>query len=107
MTTRIAICAPSAPFSHEDAARVSTIAQSEFPAVALDFHPQCFESDGHFAGPDERRLAALLECANDPSFDAVWFARGGYGANRIAAAAIEGFDHSAQGKAFLGYSDGG
>lgn len=107
MTFRIAICAPSAPFSQEDAARVVAIAQSDFPTVELDFHPQCFESDGHFAGPDERRLAVLLECANDPAFGAVWFARGGYGSNRIAEAAIAAFDHAAQEKAFLGYSDGG
>jgi muramoyltetrapeptide carboxypeptidase len=104
---RIAICAPSAPFSQEDAARVSAIAQTGFPAAELHFHPQCFESDGHFAGPDDRRLAALLECANDPAFDAVWFVRGGYGSNRIAAAAIEAFDRTARGKTFLGYSDAG
>jgi muramoyltetrapeptide carboxypeptidase len=103
---RIAICAPSAPFTQDDAARV-TSASSEFSEVALHFHPQCFESDGHFAGPDERRLSALLECANDPAFDAVWFARGGYGSNRIAAAALAAFDHNARDKAFLGYSDGG
>jgi muramoyltetrapeptide carboxypeptidase len=107
MTTRIAICAPSAPFSREDAARVAALAQDEFPALELHFHPQCFAKDGHFAGPDERRLAALVECANDPAFGAVWFARGGYGSNRIAAAALKQFDHSAQDKAFLGYSDGG
>lgn len=103
---RIAICAPSAPFTPEDAARVDALA-AEFPGTELHFHPQCFESHGHFAGPDARRLAALLECANDPLFDAVWFARGGYGSNRIAEAALERFDHAAQDKQFLGYSDGG
>ncbi|MDB5724247.1 MAG: carboxypeptidase [Novosphingobium sp.] len=103
---RIAICAPSAPFSQDDAARVASLA-AEFATIELTFHPQCFERDGHFAGPDECRLAALLECANDPAFDAVWFARGGYGSNRIAAAAVEEFNHHAQDKAFLGYSDGG
>lgn len=107
MPTRIAICAPAAPFSHEDAARVSALAEAEFPDAELHFHPQCFEVEGHFAGPDERRLAALLECANDPAFAAVWFARGGYGSNRIAAAALERLDRAAYGKTFLGYSDGG
>lgn len=107
MTSRIAICAPSAPFSQDDARRVSDIARAEFPALELEFHPQCFDTAGHFAGPDERRLAALLECANDPEFDAVWFARGGYGANRIASAAIAALGHNAQDKVFLGYSDGG
>lgn len=104
---RIAICAPSAPFDREDAKRVAALARAEFPDVELHFHPQCFQVDGHFAGPDELRLAALLECANDPGFDAVWFARGGYGSNRIAEAAVAGMGKAAQDKLFLGYSDSG
>jgi muramoyltetrapeptide carboxypeptidase len=104
---RIAICAPSTPITHEDAARVEALAAAEFPDIALHFHPQCFQSDGHFAGADELRLAALLECANDPAYDAVWFARGGYGACRIAEDAIARLDHAARDKAFLGYSDAG
>ena len=54
----------------------------------LAVHPQCFLAEGHFAGPDEARLAALREVMADPSVDAVWFARGGYGSNRIAEAAL-------------------
>src|SRR5690606_483018 len=103
--TRIAICAPSTPFTREDASRILTLAEAEFPALDLRFHDQCFAEDGHFAGPDELRLSALLECANDPAIDAVWFARGGYGANRIAGAAVAGMD--ARAKRFLGYSDAG
>ena len=103
---RIAICAPSTPFTREDADRVRTIA-TEFPALQLEFHEQCFACEGHFAGADKVRLAALLECANDPGFDAVWCARGGYGANRIAADAVAGMDEAARGKTFLGYSDAG
>ena len=30
--------------------------------------------------PDAARADALVEFGNDPAFDAVWFARGGYGA---------------------------
>ncbi len=104
---RIAICAPSAPFTHEDAERVTALAAAEFPDIELHFHPQCFQSDGHFAGPDALRLAALLECANDPGFDAVWLARGGYGANRIAEEAVRHMGPAARDKQFLGYSDGG
>lgn len=104
---RIAICAPSAPFARENADRVAALAEAEFPGIELHFHPQCFAEDGHFAGSDELRLATLLECANDTAFDAVWFARGGYGANRIAEAAVAGMDRAAHEKAFLGYSDGG
>ncbi len=105
--TRIAICAPSTPFTPEDALRVSALAAAEFPQHALHFHPQCFAIDGHFAGPDALRLAAFLECANDPAFDAVWFARGGYGANRIAENAISQLGPAAQDKQYLGYSDSG
>jgi muramoyltetrapeptide carboxypeptidase len=93
--------------THEDAARVQALAEAEFPDVSLHFHPQCFQQDGHFAGPDELRLAALLECANDADFDAVWFARGGYGACRIAEEAIAGLNHAARDKRFVGYSDAG
>ncbi len=104
---RIAICAPSTPFLQEDAERVAALARAEFADVELHVHPQCFAVDGHFAGPDDMRLAAFVECANDPAFDAVWFARGGYGANRIAEAAIARLDHRAEAKTYLGYSDGG
>ncbi|WP_309750622.1 LD-carboxypeptidase [Novosphingobium sp.] len=104
--TRIAICAPSRSITAEDAARVTALA-ADYPGLELEFHPQCFLEHGHFAGTDQQRLEALIECANDPGFDAVWFARGGYGSNRIAEDAIARFDSAAEGKVFLGYSDGG
>lgn len=103
---RVAICAPSTPFTREDAARVVELARG-FPGIELHFHDQCFAVDGHFAGSDAVRLAAFLECANDAAFDAVWFVRGGYGANRIAQEAVARLDHAAGQKTFLGYSDGG
>jgi muramoyltetrapeptide carboxypeptidase len=103
---RVAICAPSRSITQEDAARVQALS-AEFPGLDLQFHPQCFLSDGHFAGCDADRLDALVECANDPAFDAVWFARGGYGSNRIAQAAVGKLGKAAEGKAFLGYSDTG
>jgi muramoyltetrapeptide carboxypeptidase len=104
---RIAICAPATPLLREDTLRVTALAAAEFPNAELHFHPQCFQSDGHFAGADAVRLAALLECANNPSFDAVWFARGGYGSNRIAEAAVQQMGRAAKNKQFLGYSDAG
>jgi muramoyltetrapeptide carboxypeptidase len=104
--TRIAICAPSRSITLEDAARVEALA-TEFPELELHFHPQCFLCEGHFAGSDAARLDALIDCANDPAFDAVWFARGGYGANRIAEDAVPRLGQAARDKAFLGYSDTG
>ena len=102
----IAICAPSRSLTADDAARVTALA-ADYPDLTLQFHPQCFASEGHFAGSDAQRLAALLDCANDPAFDAVWLARGGYGAVRIAEAALAGLSAAAAHKTYLGYSDGG
>src|SRR6187549_616418 len=104
--SRIAICAPATPIDRGVAERVNKIAR-DFPQLELQFHEQCFVEDGHFAGPDAVRLGALLECANDPAVDAVWFAKGGYGANRIAAQALAGMGGAAQRKTYLGYSDCG
>ncbi len=107
MTVRIAICAPAAPIDRDDAARVLALAALEYPEVSLQFHDQCFASAGHFAGADDVRLAAFLDCANDGAIDAVWFARGGYGAGRIAQDAIARLGPAAADKAWLGYSDMG
>ncbi|MFN3425026.1 MAG: LD-carboxypeptidase [Novosphingobium meiothermophilum] len=107
MSRNIAICAPSTPFTRDDAARVAALAAAEFPRLRLAFHDQCFASEGHFAGSDAVRLAAFVECANDPAFDAVWFVRGGYGANRIAQDALALLSPAAYDKVYLGYSDGG
>src|SRR5205085_9227414 len=104
---RIAVVAPSSRFSEEAAARVTGIAARRFPEVELFFHPQCFLIHNHFAGTDAQRTAALVEVANDPGFGAVWFARGGYGACRVAEAAIARFGPAARHKAWLGYSDAG
>ncbi|MGB7654547.1 MAG: LD-carboxypeptidase [Novosphingobium sp.] len=103
---RIAICAPSRSITAEDAARVVALA-ADFPGLDLQFHPQCFLEQGHFAGSDQARGDALVDCANDPAFDAVWFARGGYGAARVAEDAIARMDRTAENKTYLGYSDGG
>lgn len=76
-------------------------------APEIVFHPQCFLSAGHLAGDDETRVAAFLDVANDPSFDALWFARGGYGSCRVAEAVMAGVAPAARDKIYLGYSDAG
>jgi muramoyltetrapeptide carboxypeptidase len=103
---RIAVVAPSCPLTHEAADRVQAIVR-ERGDCELAIHPQCFLADGHFAGPDEARLAALREVMADPSIDAVWFARGGYGSNRIAEAALADVPEAARRKLYMGYSDAG
>lgn len=103
---RIAVVAPSCPLKREAAERVEALARRRGDCE-LVIHPQCFLVDGHFAGPDEARLAALREVMADPSFGALWFARGGYGSNRIAEAALSDLPEAARAKAYMGYSDAG
>ncbi|HCK84695.1 MAG TPA: LD-carboxypeptidase, partial [Hyphomonadaceae bacterium] len=76
-------------------------------APEIVFHKQCFLSAGHFAGDDAARAAAFVEFANDPGLDAIWFARGGYGACRMAEAALAQLNDAARAKTYLGYSDAG
>ena len=101
---RIAVVAPSCTLRPEAAEAVSAIAASRGDAE-LVIHPQCFFSDGHFAGPDASRLQALREVMADDSYDAVWFARGGYGSNRIAEEVVADLPPAARSKTYLGYSD--
>jgi len=103
---RIAVVAPSCRLTEEAAEAVRAIV-AERGDCELAIHPQCFLSDGHFAGPDEARLAALREVMADPAIDAVWYARGGYGSNRIAESAVVDLPEAARGKVYLGYSDAG
>jgi muramoyltetrapeptide carboxypeptidase len=104
---RIGIVAPSTPIPEEVAERATAIAAQGFPDLELVFHPQCFLSHRHFAGEDSVRAEAFVELANDPGFDALWFARGGYGSCRIAEAVLARLTPAARAKAYLGYSDAG
>jgi muramoyltetrapeptide carboxypeptidase len=103
---KIAIVAPSCTLSRQAADRLQALV-SERGDCEVSIHPQCFLSDGHFAGTDEQRLSALREVMADPAIDAVWFARGGYGSNRIAEAAMADLPDAARSKVYLGYSDAG
>ncbi len=101
---RIGIVAPSCRIDEDVVARVSALTDGR---AELVWHPQCFLSDGHFAGSDAARADALIEVANDPSIDAVWFARGGYGAVRIADQVMGALEPAAADKKYIGYSDAG
>lgn len=103
---KIAVVAPSNTLKPEAAGLVSALAATR-PGCELAIHPQCFLNDGHFAGSDEQRLGALREAMEDSSVDAIWFARGGYGSNRIAEAAVAELSVTASAKTYLGYSDAG
>jgi muramoyltetrapeptide carboxypeptidase len=106
---KIGIVAPASRLTPDLAARVGTLAEKAFGARApeLFFHPQCFLTDGHFAGDDGARAEAFVAIANDPGLDAVWFGRGGYGSGRILEAVVPRLEAPARDKLYLGYSDNG
>jgi len=106
---KIGVVAPASRMSADVAARVPAVAERLFPdrTPEIVFHPQCFASHGHFAGDDDTRARAFLDVANDESYDAVWFARGGYGSCRMAEAVIGGLTDASRRKTYLGYSDAG
>lgn len=104
---RIGVVAPSTPIEQAVADRVIAFAAECHADVEIIFHPQCFVSHRHFAGTDAERAQAFLEVANDPAFDALWHARGGYGSNRIAEAVVERLGPAARRKSYVGYSDAG
>ena len=103
---RITVVAPSCTLSREAADRLAAVVDAR-DDCEVAVHPQCFLSDGHFAGSDAERLGALREVMADPEVDAIWFARGGYGSNRIAEAAVADLPDAARGKLYMGYSDAG
>lgn len=105
---RVAVVAPARSLPQEAADTLLHLARSpQFTDIEISIHPQCFASMGHFAGPDADRASALIEVATDPSVDAVWFARGGYGACRIVDDVLGKLTQDAHNKIWLGYSDAG
>src|SRR5262245_43342437 len=106
---RIGVVAPASRMSPEVAERVPALARSLYPEKTPEiiFHPQCFASHGHFAGDDETRARAFLDIANDESYDAVWFGRGGYGSCRMVEAVMCSLTELSRRKVYVGYSDTG
>jgi muramoyltetrapeptide carboxypeptidase len=104
---RIGVVAPARTVSRESSLRLSAFMALTYPAHEIVFHPQCYLEQGHFAGSDAQRAAAFLEFANDPGFDAIWFARGGYGSNRILDMAMPQLGPAARNKTYIGFSDMG
>jgi muramoyltetrapeptide carboxypeptidase len=129
VVTRIGIVAPSVYLFPRHVERANALVAAQFPDVELVWHPQVYArspndvggetgfvlSDathvpepamhGHFAGSDEQRAAAFVEMANREDIDAIWFARGGYGAGRIAMDVLPQLGPAARAKTYMGYSD--
>jgi muramoyltetrapeptide carboxypeptidase len=104
---RIGIVAPGRRLNEVTALAIQALSRQSGLSIELVIHPQSHLEFGHFAGPDSARLEAFLEVANDPTIDAVWFARGGFGAARLLAGLPGRLTPTALNKVYLGYSDAG
>ncbi len=106
---KIGVVAPASRMSPDIVTRVPALVERLYPehTPEIVFHPQCFASHGHFAGEDAARAQAFLDIANDASFDAVWFARGGYGTCRVVEQVMSRLTQASRRKAYVGYSDAG
>ncbi len=106
---KIGIVNASSRFSRERGAAIEAWFAAHVPdgSIKVVFHPATFGKHGHFGGDDASRARALVEFANDPRLDAIWFARGGYGSCRIAEAVLPQLNEVARKKRYLGYSDAG
>jgi len=104
---RIGVVAPASRIDPAVPAEVEALVARLYPdgRVQVVFDPQCFLTHDHFAGDDAARAEGFLRVANDPAFDALWVARGGYGSNRPAEAILAGLTGAARDKIYMGYSD--
>jgi muramoyltetrapeptide carboxypeptidase len=100
---RVALVAPAGPLLEKD-----DLTRAEALCRALGYEPtlgkNAYRRLGYLAGTDQERLADLNAALNDPSIDAIWCIRGGYGSIRLLAE----IDYAAiakQPKALIGFSD--
>jgi muramoyltetrapeptide carboxypeptidase len=101
--SRVALVAPSGPLKDE-----SDLEKALENTRSMDWEPvvgaHVLERDGYLAGADDSRRSDLNRFAEDPSIDAIWCIRGGYGATRL----LNGLDYTAwrdRPRALIGYSD--
>jgi muramoyltetrapeptide carboxypeptidase len=100
---RVALVSPAGPLQKPDELpraldNVRTLGWE--PVVAA----HATEKNGYLAGSDRDRLDDINRALRDPSIDALWCLRGGYGTIRI----LSGIDYNALArspKAIIGYSD--
>jgi muramoyltetrapeptide carboxypeptidase len=101
--SRIALIAPAGPLLETD-----DLTRAEVLCRALGYEPvlgkNAHNHYGYLAGSDEDRLFDLNHALQDPTVDAVWCIRGGYGVtrllDRVDFAAVAG-----RPKAVIGFSD--
>ncbi len=101
--SRVVLLAPAGPLLERD-----DLMRAQELCRALDYVPSlgrhAAARHGYFAGTDDERLADLNAALADPTVDAIWCLRGGYGVTRILDRVD--FDALARApKAIIGFSD--
>jgi muramoyltetrapeptide carboxypeptidase len=98
----VRIVAPCGCFERE--AFLGGVQILEQEGLRVRFDSGIFARDRYLAGDDERRLAELEAALREPEVCAVWVARGGYGATRIAPQ-LSLAEIAAAGRWLIGFSD--
>lgn len=100
---RISLIAPAGPLLERD-----DLTRAQELCRALGYDPvvgrNAYSRHGYSAGTDAERLADLNSALQDPSIDAIWCIRGGYGSLRL----LDQIDYAAfakHPKALVGFSD--
>lgn len=100
---RIALVAPAGPVLERD-----DLTRAQELCSALGYQPilgkSAYHRHGYLAGTDDERLADLNQAIRDPSIDAIWCIRGGYGSLRL----LDRVDYDAMArrpKPLIGFSD--
>ncbi len=100
--TVVRIVSPAGPVTEGDLDRGIEVLAGK--GYLVEEAPHVRERTGYLAGRDEDRTTDLREALEDPHVDIVWFARGGYGTQRL----LQGLGSPGRrspGKVIAGYSD--
>ncbi len=98
----IAIAAPASPFDRTEFEKgIKLLKSLGFNVV---FRDDIFSKERYLAGSDERRAAELMEHFCNPHVKAIFFARGGYGCQRLIPLLKEE-EIKKHPKIVMGYSD--
>ncbi len=99
---RVAVVAPASAFAREDFDRgIAELRSLGFEPVVDE---SVFARDGYVAGPADVRVRAFQTALLDPSIDAIFAARGGFGSAHLLPLLDPDMVRRAR-KLFVGYSD--
>ncbi|QDY79834.1 S66 peptidase family protein [Streptomyces qinzhouensis] len=103
---RVAIIAPAGPVPDERLDEGLALVRGwDLEPVVMPHTRGSHREFGYLSGTDEERAADLTRAWCDPSYAAVFCARGGYGAQRMADLVDWAAIRAAGPKVFVGYSD--